>query len=258
MRRVLHFDRIESLCDRALESTGRRTGPISVEWDISGKCIKPVPIELLGRSEDGSKVLYIDIWTRCRRCTKCLQRRMYDWQDRARFETLMASRTWFGTLTFDAGEQYLAEARAQSREDSQGVYWSELTGLQQFSAHVREHSAELTKWLKRVRKQSGSSYRYLLVAEAHKSGWPHFHCLIHERAGFLPISWRTLNGQWKPGFSQFKLVENLDQAVYLCKYLSKSLLARVRASKGYGRMTDFPIGEVRDVKTSTPQAKLGD
>lgn len=99
-------------------------------------------------------------------------------------------------------------------------------------------------------------------------GRPHFHLLIHEkRPGSLVLGspteamasgedgeyirkqyktggkWRPgvfvkddafLRRQWTMGFTKFQFAETAQAASYLCKYLSKTLDARVRASQGYG------------------------
>lgn len=138
-----------------------------------------------------------------------------------------------------------------------------------FQARATEFGVELTKWLKRIRKGDQDhptpQVRYLLVAEAHDSvqtspeirGRPHFHILLHEqRAGslVLPDEWERrryrsrgrwkdglfvkddgfLRKNWEFGFTKFQLAESSGSASYLCKYLTKTLLVRVRASQGYG------------------------
>lgn len=104
----------------------------------------------------------------------------------------------------------------------------------QFRYLVKYLNQEIDRYLKRVRK-SGAPFRYLLVSEAHKDGFPHFHLLVHEAA--LPLTKRLLESNWRLGYSQFRLVNNSDprSAFYVCKYLAKSAQTRVRASKGYGR-----------------------
>jgi hypothetical protein len=80
--------------------------------------------------------------------------------------------------------------------------------------------------------------RFLLVAEAHKTGLPHYHALIHEVDPERPVRSRILRQQWTLGFSQCKLVAQGDEtksASYVAKYLAKSAAARVRASQGYGQ-----------------------
>ena len=85
-----------------------------------------------------------------------------------------------------------------------------------------------------AREKSIIGLRYVLVAERHKDGWPHYHALVHERGPM--VTKRELQGQWKLGFTAFKLVDMSDKAVpyYVTKYLSKQALARIRASLKYG------------------------
>lgn len=99
-------------------------------------------------------------------------------------------------------------------------------------------------------------------------GRPHFHILLHEqeagalvkgdparamthgrsyewerrnvktRRGWKPAlfahdsAWIRL--QWEHGFTKFQLCEDVNSAVYVCKYLTKQLMVRVRASQHYG------------------------
>jgi hypothetical protein len=138
-------------------------------------------------------------------------------------EIALSCRTWFGTLTLSPEQHYLASIRAGSTE---------------FARRHKEISVDLTKYLKRLRWDSGAAFRYCLVVEAHKSGLPHYHMLLHETDPGSAVRYRTLKGQWQHGFSAWKAVdpEEVDprMAWYAAKYLSKSSLARVRASKDYG------------------------
>lgn len=93
-------------------------------------------------------------------------------------------------------------------------------------------SAELTKYFKRLRK-SGLKFRYVLVTEAHKDGYPHYHALIHE--GFSQIPKSRLQAEWPYGFTQFKLVKDAKAAYYITKYLVKDARTRIRASGKYGQ-----------------------
>lgn len=192
---------------------------------------------------------WVDMLVRCRKCTACLKARAHHWAERAAYEVMQAPRTWFGTLTFSPAEQWRSEARARIALADAGGWgspvarrWNDTDG--EFANRVeaarfsRMHHANgplLTKWLKRIRKESGASLRYLLVAEAHKSGRPHYHVLIHESHGGGTVLHRTLSNQWIHGFSQFKLADR-DAARYVCKYLAKSAAARIRASGSYGRL----------------------
>lgn len=225
----------------------QRTGLSSFSIDAAGKCQQPVGFETYGHislppghpggmvaiPQDGVPVILRGD-ARCRRCDACLKARAREWTARAIRETTYASRTWFGTITLspDWQQWHLESARQRARTagydldaDPYGV---------QFMARVASIGLEITRYLKRVRKDSGCRLRYLWVAEHHASGLPHFHCLVHEIAG--TITKRVLQGQWKQGFTQFKLVdeEKPKAAAYVCKYLSKASVARVRASLRYG------------------------
>jgi hypothetical protein len=103
-----------------------------------------------------------------------------------------------------------------------------------------EISKEITRFIKRVRKSSRAEIRVLCVAEAHKDGFPHYHILIHQM-GDVPVLHRTLKTGWSWGFNQYKLVEDGRAASYVTKYLSKDVLARVRASLGYGTSSDIGV-----------------
>lgn len=155
------------------------------------------------------------------------------WRFRARSETRLAVRTWFGTLTFSPDERYRLLAKASQSARRKGLDFDALDRKRRFEFYANASGALVTKWLKRVRKQSGVSLRYLLVAEEHKSGDPHYHVLIHESG--QPVRKVVLKSQWSHGFSKWKLVEDLATADYVCKYISKSLYARVRASMRYGK-----------------------
>ena len=127
---------------------------------------------------------------------------------------------------------------ARQRLVARAVDFDLLSISQQFQARHQAIGPELTLFLKRVRKESAAKLRYCLVAEAHKSGLPHYHLVVHETGG-QPVRHKTLQGQWKLGFSNWKLVDINDSgktAAYVAKYLSKSALARVRASKHYGQL----------------------
>lgn len=99
-----------------------------------------------------------------------------------------------------------------------------------------------------------AEFSYLLVAEKHKSGRPHWHVLLHEKHAFALIRsaeyYVTRKGvvrvddkamirkHWRFGFTQFELCRDHRSAGYLCKYLAKDMLWRVRASIGYGEEID--------------------
>lgn len=188
--------------------------------------------EILARAPlyDGSHS--VEMWVRCRKCAACLAQRRKLWAARALKETAVAPRTWFGTFTLNPDAHFLMECRAGVRLHEGGTDWGSLNAPEQFLERHREIAKELSLYLKRVRKYSEAKLRYLLVAEAHKSGLPHYHMLIHER--LTPVRKQLLKDQWKLGFTDFKLVDDPRQAAYVCKYLGKSALARIRASQDYG------------------------
>lgn len=155
------------------------------------------------------------------------------WEHRARAEVQIAPRTWFGTLTLRPEAHATIGARCRARLARQGIDFDALPFGEQFEERHRMIGVEITKYLKRVRKASAPGFRYLLVCEHHKSGLPHYHLLIHEIEDGCVKS-ATLASQWQLGFEQWRLLSDLRQATYLCKYLSKATVARVRASGRYG------------------------
>lgn len=210
----------------------RRTGEGATE------CSRPVELHMFGYPDP----MCLDIGTepdrpvsqrmevRCRKCEGCLRARARLWTARAIDETKVSARTWFGTLTLSQERQLWARYSALKRigekigdPDAENVFRESVVVL----------NKELTLFLKRVRKVE--RFRYLLVTEAHKSGLPHFHILIHEYEG--RISKRDLEDKWRFGFSHWRLVPTGNEAAcgYCCKYLAKSALTRVRASEDYGR-----------------------
>lgn len=176
----------------------------------------------------------VEMHTRCRKCAPCLRARSQEWTYRAKRELAAASRTWFGTMTLTPHEHYMASLRWETAKV--GRSWRELSPAEQFAAEQEVVAKDVTKWLKRVRKESGAPLRYILVAEAHKSGLPHYHILVHEVSPAHKVGERVLRLQWKLGHSKFKLVEGSATAGYVAKYLAKSSEARVRASVRYGKI----------------------
>ena len=149
-------------------------------------------------------------------------------------EVVMAERTWFGTLTLRPDRQQFALDSARMKCARQGIDFDGLSDDERFRLRHNFVSQELTRWMKRVRKNSGAPLRYCLVAEAHKSGAPHYHVLIHECDPALPVRKEVLKSAWTWGFTKFVLVKDQRAALYVTKYLSKDARARVRASLQYG------------------------
>lgn len=285
MAKAQHIGSVRALARHAVQA-GATVHPdrSTVHWKVSGKCSNPKLVTIAGNppgdtwiKEDawgdptfarsrirthipGSEAvnpftgaakrrptpMWLDIEVKCRKCPQCLRARAWEWTQRARLEYVQAQRTWFGTLTLSAHEHNQAVNRARQLLARQGVDLDLLPPEEQFGRHVAAVTREVTLWLKRIRKESGAKLRYILVAEAHKSGYPHFHCLVHEQAG-SSVTHRQLSTQWKLGFTNFKLVADPRAASYVCKYLSKSAQSRVRASVRYGKTTSLdPVPMARE------------
>lgn len=282
MARRLHLDRLHAILETAYAAGARRRSAFITEWSIAGDCESPYFTEIQGRPErrPGDPRYQIvgvghptpqTLWlhTRCRRCRRCLRMRARRWFGGALRETKASTRTWFGTLTLSPEWQLRALSTARVNLAAQGVDFDCLDGPAQFLERHKAVSPELTKYIKRIRKESGAALRYLLVAEKHESGLPHYHMLVHEAPLGGTVSHRTLSTQWGLGFERWRLSDPQKpaRAGYLCKYLSKSLQARVRASQGYGVTTselhtyvsaqlrkvvpDLPNGEWNEVEGRT-------
>lgn len=241
-----HHRDVASLITRSSGARQTRLGMWSV--DYSADCDRPVLREFVGRpaATDGRWVtigpgkrntLYMDMTLRCRSCESCLRARSRHWSARARAELEASARTWFGTLTLRPEAQFHFLTVARQKAALKAEDFETFTESQIFAARVAAIGAELGKFLKRVRKNSKAELRYLLVAEAHSSGLPHFHILIHQSQHDEVVTHAELTRCWRVGFSKFKLVAPTESKVvyYVTKYLAKSILARVRASLGYGR-----------------------
>lgn len=210
--------------------------------DVSRKCENPVLVNIDGAPDEArvrlgapDRKVFAELLAPCRRCPACLSKRRQMWGARGAAETAMSLRTWFGTLTARPEVQlyWLATARRVARVQGLGDY-DALPSADQFRLLVKQSGRELTLWLKRVRKESGVPLRYFAVAEQHRSGLPHWHILVHEVGP--PVGKRLLEGHWRSGFSQWRLVKASDPkaAFYCAKYLAKSAESRVRASASYG------------------------
>lgn len=142
------------------------------------------------------------------------------------------------TLTTSTERDWLVDMACAGRV---AEFWS-LPPEGKFPHQALEMGKEATKFLKRLRKNTGCSYRYLLIVETHdsrdtspeKRGRPHMHMLLHEFPG-QPVRKAKLEKAWRWGFGSYKLVDT-DQwaAWYVSKYISKALDCRTRASQHYG------------------------
>lgn len=223
------------------------------EADFSGRgklrCSKPVPVELHSRpSHKRRKYIYVPqeglpmtvlMQTRCRSCDNCLKARSATWRLRAMSEYKAAeavgARTWFVTLTIEPARRQQILDRARWELARQGFDFDALLPKEQFAEKHRQFSKEITRYIKRVRKNSGALLRFVCVTEAHADGEPHYHLLIHECDVSAPLRKRILEDAWQYGFSKNKLARDARAAYYVTKYLTKSSLARVRASLDYGQ-----------------------
>lgn len=245
------IDRMRRLTARALSDGASRSGLAATAWDLAGNCLAPVTRNLAGYkmvsdlTNDSDRprellvrpggAMFMDLQVRCRRCVRCRRHRAALWRARARNECAIASRTWFGTLTLSPNRQAWVTMNARKLAEQRVIEWSSATQEDVFKLRCAVIGAEFTRYLKRVRKNSGAPLRYLLVSEAHKSGLPHLHMLVHQQRELQPILYDQLKKPWHWGFVNFKLVDDHKRsAAYVCKYLSKSMLVRVRASLRYG------------------------
>lgn len=203
---------------------------------VRNPCERPVPVYGIGLpsiTDRSSTPLPVEMSVRCRQCAECLMHRRNLWTARAVDEVSFAPRTWFGTLTVAPTMRFQLECEAELRLHPGGETLRDLTPSERYRLIADYLGKEVTRYLKRLRK-SGARFRYLLVFEAHKDGFPHCHLLLHEAGE--PVRKKTLDLQWKYGFSRWKLVDREPSAaVYVCKYLAKDALTRVRASGRYGQ-----------------------
>ena len=259
---VVHKDTVRRLLARSpdwrrriasdyaeLRGRGKPALGVSFDADFSGKCQSPVTVELCGRDYrhlGGRMRGLATMEVKCRKCEACLRQRAAHWRYRAKAEFAAATRTWFGTLTFSPDEHSRKANLARAHFDRNGQDYDACSAEERFrfmtgnwpqSAKLwmpngRLYGDEITLALKRLRKATKLHPRYLLVWEAHQSGLPHAHMLIHETDG--EVKHRQLKEMFTAGFTHFKLALDERAATYLVKYLSKSMLARVRASIDYG------------------------
>lgn len=261
MSRNTSFKSVHRLAMRAISLGAKIVNPSLVDWDIAGNCENPYTTEYWARYDREMKVingvlgyekwliggkgkrtrLQINISTRCRKCATCRRVRHNLWWHRAKFETTIAPRTWFGTLTMRPAAYNHVLAKARLKVQRNGDDFEALPEDKRFALIHAEVSPELTNMLKRLRKAcSHTRLRFMLVCEAHKSGVPHYHLLVHETDPDKQVTWRQLDKHWRWGFSKWKLVTDPSEVGYVTKYLTKSALARVRASERYGETPLVP------------------
>lgn len=259
----MYLDQLYRLTDRAVVGGAFQHSVMTREWDVSADCQKPVTREVYARPSrrHGEKWIVVHnrsinplrviIHARCRRCAACLRHRSRLWSARAVSETKAAVRTWFGTITLRPERQQWALDSARHKLSRQGIDFDALSEEERFRLRHSFVSQELTRWLKRVRKVSGAPLRFCLVAEAHKSGAPHYHILVHECDPALPVRKEVLKSAWTWGFTRWKLVNDPRAALYVTKYLSKDAKARVRASLHYGVGGEERAGTILKIRSES-------
>lgn len=237
---------VHRLAAKALASGGTLVNASRIRWDIAGNCERSYVTEYYARPSrrkngfpqivvgPGTPApMTVEIHTRCRECEPCKTARRRLWSYRAEAETRLWPRTWFGTLTLRPDDHYRMLARARAKLDRQGVDYDTLSAEEQFRLLDQQIWSELNKMFKRIRSAHKGALRYFIVAEAHASGLPHYHALIHQ-CDELPLRYTTIAKQWPHGFVKWRLVKSVQEVRYVAKYLSKSAVARVRASQAYG------------------------
>ena len=245
----LSIERLERVfADAMMSETFERLGSRRGIWDVSRDCDDPVPVVLhsrqtekidfrKGASNPVRPGIEITLLTACRKCRVCMAKRTKLWTWRAREELTVAPRTWFGTYTVEPAKHYWIDELAATKT---GNFWK-LPEAKKFELRTRVLGREATLYLKRIRKELGGQFRYLLVSEMHDSvntdpimiGRPHLHMCLPEVHGQPTFRKRDLQKQWPLGFSNLKITET-GAEWYIAKYLAKALDARVRASKEYG------------------------
>lgn len=249
---------VSRLASKALQAGASHPQPTHVEWNLNARCDDPKTITVVGRGYSRGRYekftvpqvnpghLSVELsGLPCRKCPKCLAIRAYQWRIRAMNEIERVPRTWFCTLTMDPQWQHRVFMEELAHKTQHGWLDADFDDeAKEFLLRCQGGLKLVTKFWKNVRKpqkrrgEEPIQLRYLLVAERHISGLPHYHALVHEEAG--NVTYRRLASRWtRYGFFHAKLVgtEELSKAKaarYLTKYVSADMLARVRASERYG------------------------
>jgi len=270
-KRFITVERLHQIAAKAYIEGGRMLSSFRdgqprrlMEWDLSCDCENPRGVELHARySAQHSKVVnpfWIVLRVRCRKCEWCKNMRQRFWVGRAMTEYAECPRTWMGTLTASLDSHIKLDAACRVRLAMHGVDFDGLPRWEKFEAQCMELGNHATLWIKRLRKH-GLSFRYLMIAEQHDSaqtsdemrGRPHLHLLIHEseEGSFFDGTLKNMGEKlfmpdealprvsWPLGFTRFEVAKDAHTAGYLCKYITKSAMVRVRASQKYG---DPPSG----------------
>lgn len=178
---------------------------------LAGSCMNPRAMH------QSAGVLLV----RCRKCKSCLGKRRRDWMVRACLEAARSERTWFVTLTFRPYCRSWLSREADIQHSPTDVAY----GL-------------ISPYIKRVRKISSASLKFISCVEMHKDNTPHMHLLVYQQST-QPILWKHLVKSWRYGFAAAKLATP-NSAHYVCKYLGKQMKSgsRIRVSRPFGKMDD--------------------
>lgn len=236
------YDRLYWLRNEALLSgRAEQKSLLVTDWNVAGNCLDPVRLELFQRPSGGDSryvtikrgaqtPISVELVVRCRKCETCLTTRRHLWRFRALRETVNSKRTWFVTWTLRPTRWRAIIRSVVSRAPN-----TVATELEFRESVFKELGSQVTKAIKRLRKATGAKLRYIIAYEEHKSGVPHVHLLVHELTGLVRHA--DLRAAWRGGFTQASLVQTLAKAAgYVVKYISKSLMQRVRCSLGYGSL----------------------
>lgn len=206
---------------------------------------------------------WVELRVECRGCASCLSHRAWRWTQRGVAEAAASARTHLVTLTVRPELQFAATCEVSRWCEEAHIEASSLSGEEMFARRCEVLFSDIQRMLKRIR-HAGAKIRYMVVAEAHRSGDPHFHMLLHEVQRFTEDAYDTyalVKREWTGGFADMSGVDRGDtKAVrYLCKYLSKAMAARVRASVGYGRSSEPSDNSVvRRTKSRWPEASVSE
>jgi hypothetical protein len=241
MARISYVRDLERTILKALQGGGKPLSKFRFYWNVAGRCLDPQFVTLYGRDYADRNPIrprqarLLEMHTKCRKCATCLRERQTMWKFRGVEEYGMASRTWFGTLTWAPEHRFVLEANSRVRLAKAGTDFDGLTASEQLIELAKSAGRELTLMVKRIRKNTRAPLRYLMVTELHKDGFPHHHMLLHEIDPASPIKWADLSSEWRFGFEKWKLATAEDVG-YVTKYLVKTRgIVRVRASLAYGR-----------------------
>lgn len=174
-------------------------------------------------------------------------------------EASKGGRIWWCTFTVKPELQYLAEvnAVAHAKHNLEKDFWL-LPPEKQFALRVRFTRKYITLMLKRLRKGLKTGYRntnivglngiplseeiptnkfrYVIVAEPHKSGLPHYHALIFEGDNEIKKGWLKHFAS-RVGLSSMELINEPKGAMrYITGYLSKSPISVISASLRFGQL----------------------